>query len=132
MHEPRSVSPRKVPDPATVLHHCRVVSHSDGGRFCDNRASYLKAWHFVGGDMMFKLNDRESVVTAYAESASGPGWGNSPVWVIVRDGSGLLRQECIQPDEQNDQIGWLYAVSQQAHLTMTAAVTKLVLKKKNR
>lgn len=48
--------------------------------------------------MTFKLGKHDKVVTAYAERASGPGWGNSPIWVIIRSNlDGAYRQECIQP-----------------------------------
>src|SRR5438552_91090 len=46
------------------------------------------------------LADDDAIVTAYAESAAGPGWANSPIWVIVRRRDGNLRMECLQPDEQ--------------------------------
>ena len=69
-----------------------------------------------GGVMNLKPGD--SIVTAYAESAAGPGWANSPVWVIVRDGDGKLRQECLQPDEQSRDMALLYRMSAEIHGTM--------------
>ena len=69
-----------------------------------------------------KLADRERIVTAYAQRASGPGWGNAPIWVIVRDANGVLREECLQPDEQSAAMSWLYEVSQAAHVAMCSAV----------
>ena len=62
------------------------------------------------------------IVTAYAEGAAGPGWANSPIWVIVRGLDGSLRQECIQPSEQTRDMVTLYGVSQAAHAGMCAAV----------
>lgn len=68
------------------------------------------------------FKEGDSIITAYAESCSGPGWANSPVWVIVADGNRKLRQECIQPSEQDGFILTLYSVSQSAHISMTKAV----------
>lgn len=62
------------------------------------------------------------IVTAWAESASGPGWANQPVWVLVRERCGKLRIECLQPDEQSRDIHTLYRVSSSAHDAMVAAV----------
>jgi hypothetical protein len=73
-----------------------------------------------------KLQPRETIVTAYAESASGPGWANSPVWVIVRAEDHTLRQECIQPDEQTSEMRILYSVSQAAHIAMTREVRAML------
>lgn len=67
----------------------------------------------------------DHITTAYAESGGGPGWGNAPVWVIVRSADGKLRQECIQPDEQSAEIRSLYGISQAAHYAMVSAVQSL-------
>ena len=64
----------------------------------------------------------ERIVTAYAERANGPGWANSPIWVIVRDRFGNLREECLQPDEQTAEMAVLYRVSEAAHSAMVSAV----------
>jgi len=66
------------------------------------------------------------VVCAFAEKAHGPGWGNQPVWFITRDGNGVLRQECLQPDEQSAEIAALYNICNEAHLALTAAVKKVL------
>jgi len=64
--------------------------------------------------------------SAYAERALGPGWVNSPLWVIVRNGTGELREECLQPDEQNEQMIQLYLISESVHRAMCAAVNKAI------
>lgn len=69
------------------------------------------------------------VLTAYAESASGPGWANWPIWYIVRNDDGTLTEGCLQPQEQTSEMFTLYRVSAAAHEAMTAAVTKLLEKK---
>lgn len=73
--------------------------------------------------MTFKLGKHDKVVTAYAERASGPGWGNSPIWVIIRSNlDGAYRQECIQPADFVPEFIYLYQVSHAAHQAMTRAV----------
>ena len=73
-----------------------------------------------------RLEKNERIVTAYAQRASGPGWSNMPVWVIVRDANGNLREECIQPDEQTAEIAHLFHVSEAAHFAMVAAVERAI------
>ena len=67
----------------------------------------------------------DHIVTAYAESASGPGWANAPVWVVVKDIDGKLRIECLQPNEQSAEIYSLYEISQATHSAMVSAVKSL-------
>jgi hypothetical protein len=71
---------------------------------------------------VLKLKKGEHVITAFAQSASGPGWANSPVVVIVRGLDGAIRQEWIQPREQTREMVTLYPLSQAIHQAMTAAV----------
>ena len=75
------------------------------------------------------ISKTDTIVTAYCCSASGPGWGNSPVWVIVRDREGKMREECIQPEDQTEGMSLLYGVSQAVHLAMTGSVEKWAEKK---
>jgi hypothetical protein len=72
---------------------------------------------------------KETIVCAYAQPASGPGWGNSPLWYIVRDGNGKLTQKCLQPDEQTAEIALLYRISSEVHNAMVYAVEKATAKK---
>ena len=65
----------------------------------------------------------ERIVTAWAESASGPGWANAPVWYLVKTDIGY-DVRCIQPSEQTRDMVLLYRLSQEAHLSMTAAVRR--------
>ena len=74
----------------------------------------------------FTLADGESVVTAYATYVSGPGWLNTPIWVIVRARDGTLREECIQPRDQTNEMCEHFGYSALAHRNMTAAVVAAV------
>lgn len=66
------------------------------------------------------LNKGDRVVTAWAEEASGPGFYNPLVWVLVRDQFGQLREEALQPDEQGDSLKVLHAASAAITRSMTA------------
>lgn len=67
------------------------------------------------------LKKTDYIVTAYADTCGGPGWANKPIWLIVRDQDGKLREECVQPDEQTTEMHILYEVSETAHRAMTFA-----------
>ena len=72
------------------------------------------------------------IVCAFAEPAAGPGWANSPLWYILRDGNGTLTMHCLQPDEQTAEIGLLYRTSAALHGTMVQAVENAIGKKQKR
>lgn len=64
----------------------------------------------------------QTIVTAYAERASGPGWSNTPLWVITRDGNQTLHEHCIQPNQQPEAVLALYRISEATHLAMVSAI----------
>ena len=66
------------------------------------------------------------IIAAWAESAAGPGWANSPVWFLYQHPDRTLEVRCLQPDEQSPEIGILYGISQATHGAMTQAVRKAV------
>ena len=81
--------------------------------------------------MKIPLSRTERIVTAYAEPAAGPGWANTPLWVIIEDGAtGKVRQVCLQPSEQTAEMHTLYGFSSLAHSQMMGAVKRVV--KQNR
>ncbi len=65
----------------------------------------------------------DTIVTAWCEYAGGPGWSNQPLWVIVRDGDGKFRRECLQPEEQSADMLLLYGVAAALHAALVGAVT---------
>lgn len=71
-----------------------------------------------------KLKRGEYIITAFAQSAAGPGWANTPLWVIVKGVGGSIREECIQPDERSADMSTLYTVSETVHNAMTSAVRR--------
>jgi len=72
-----------------------------------------------------KLSKTDRVVTAFAEHAGGPGWGNTPIWIIVQDNKNKYRMECLQRDEQSAALFGLYEISESVHRAMVAAVDKM-------
>ena len=77
----------------------------------------------------FKLEADEYIVTAYARAASGPGWVNYPLWVVVAsNATGKMREACLQPHEQTEEMRMLYAFSALATAKMTAAVERIASK----
>jgi hypothetical protein len=75
--------------------------------------------------MLFQLKDQETIVTVYAEQAKGPGWSNQPLFVIVRDAKGRLREECLQPDEQTAEMKALFNVSATVHDQLVKALNNI-------
>lgn len=68
------------------------------------------------------IDNDEYIVTAYGENAAGPGWSNQPLWVILRNSDGRLRQIAIQPEQQTPEMIALYAISNVVHRQISAAV----------
>jgi hypothetical protein len=68
----------------------------------------------------------KEIVAAWAEPCSGPGWANTPLWYLVRDVSGALRIECLQPDEQTREMLVLYGLCAAAHGALLEQVRRAV------
>jgi len=67
-----------------------------------------------------RLRTGESVVCAFAERAAGPGFANSPIWVVIQSNNGVLRKECLQPNDQSNEMLVLYNISAEVHGLMQA------------
>ena len=74
---------------------------------------------------MTKLAKGETIITAWAEPAAGSGWGNTPVWIIVRDADGKLDERCIQPEDQSLRVSGLYRIASVVHAEFLSAVKTL-------
>jgi hypothetical protein len=73
------------------------------------------------------LQPTERILTAYAQPAKGPGWNNRPLWVIIENRNGEIRQECLQQREFSDSIHVLYDIAAEVHARlMEALATELV------
>lgn len=69
-------------------------------------------------------HEKYRIVTAWAETASGPGWSNRLVYYIWQGEDNALHMECLQPGEQSRDMNTLRGVSQAAHNGMTLAVER--------
>ena len=77
-----------------------------------------------------KLKDGDVVVTAWAERASGPGWSNQLVWVLIRERGGKLREEAFQPCDQSDGMYELFNVCAAATESLTAEVKRALVEER--
>lgn len=67
---------------------------------------------------------RDPIITAWAEYSNGPGWSNSLVWVLRRDGNGKLYMDAIQPPDQSRDMVTLFNVAAASANALTAAVER--------
>lgn len=74
-----------------------------------------------------RLGEGDHIVSAYAQPAAGPGWSNAPLWVVVRDGNGKLREECLQPEEQPRGVLTLYRIASAVHGQLLAEITRVMI-----
>jgi hypothetical protein len=72
------------------------------------------------------LKGHEVVVTAFVHRAAGPGWVNSPVIAIIRDDAGNLREEYIQPDQFDQRIMDMHAISYETHSAMRQMAERIL------
>lgn len=76
-----------------------------------------------------RLLHTEYVETAYAQLASGPGWANSPIWIVITDAAtGKTRKECLQPSEQTPEMLCIYHLCALAHASLMNEVRKITKK----
>lgn len=82
--------------------------------------------------MIDGMKKTDTVVCAYAEPAAGPGWANSPVWVIVRDERHVLREVCLQPQDQSREMRLFYSMSSNVNGMMVKFVEDLRREKRQK
>jgi hypothetical protein len=76
------------------------------------------------------LKKGEYVVAVVPEIAAGPGWANSPTWVIIKDPTdNSYREECIQPEERTIELSILFKAGWILNNQMIAAVPTKVSRK---
>ena len=73
-----------------------------------------------------KLKKFEIVVAAWPENASGPGWSNTLMWVLIQDANGGLRRETLQPNEQSDEMRTLFAPGAACAMALRAAAVAVM------
>lgn len=80
---------------------------------------------------LIRLARGEYILTAYCQPAAGPGWANTPLWVIIGSGGKPTRTECIQPEDQTPAMYHLYGVCATAHAALMGAVSQVVKEAKS-
>ena len=78
------------------------------------------------------MSEQQTVVAAWPEHCVGPGWSNSLIWVLLRDGNGKLSIEAIQPHEQTAEMRMLFGVADAAHGALKQTVVEARKPKSNR
>ena len=74
--------------------------------------------------MAFELSAGEHICSARPEFAYGAGWTNTPIWVIIREPDGTYRKECLQPEEQTEEMRLLFEITAKAQDLMTGLIKK--------
>ncbi len=72
---------------------------------------------------LLRMEPTDRIVCAYAERSSGPGWANSPLIVVIRDGNGKPREEYIQPKDQSKEVILAYGMLASAHNFIMGVLT---------
>lgn len=76
--------------------------------------------------MAFKLADRETIIATHSEHATGPGWSNDWINVLVFNADGQkIREVGLQWFEMNDEMRHLFKVCATADNEMLGAVMRL-------
>jgi len=65
------------------------------------------------------------IVTAWAETATGPGWSNRPIWYLHYS-NGVPVVDAIQPQDQTPEMHRLYDICEAANAALLAEVRKAV------
>lgn len=69
------------------------------------------------------LGPEEKVLAVVPEFCAGPGWANTPVWVYIGNFSDkTFRQECLQPEEQSEEIGTLFSIGVATNAALIRAI----------
>jgi len=69
------------------------------------------------------MTTKPTIIAAWAESAAGPGWSNTPIWHLTKNGDGILEIHALQPEEQSKDMRLLYPISEHCHRAMTQGVS---------
>lgn len=73
------------------------------------------------------LNNGWLIQTAWAQHCKGHGWVNDVIWVLVqRQGTNELRIECVQPEDQTEEMRVLAGISEVCSDSMAQTVIGLM------
>lgn len=72
------------------------------------------------------IRETDEVICVYARPSSGPGWSNTPLWVVLKcELTSQVREECIQPEEQGAELQALYKIAAEVDAELMRLVGKL-------
>ena len=79
---------------------------------------------------IIKLNKHEVIVGIEPKVCSGPGWGNSPLWIHIFDNqTNKYRSDCIQPNERTKEMNILFPILMAANSAMSEALQDIIKQK---
>lgn len=78
-----------------------------------------------------KLSQTDTVIAAVPQFIPLSGWTETPIWVIVQDGNGILRIECLQPKAQTIEMKYLFEVAEASQRILTGVI-ETKFKKQNK
>ena len=79
-----------------------------------------------GGEM--KKSDQ--ILAVRPQSCHGPGWSNWPIWVYIKNREGVIREECIQPDDRTEVMAYLHDPYESMTNTMIAQCYEVLGRKR--
>lgn len=65
------------------------------------------------------------ILAVVPEFCSGPGWANTPVYVYWQDEDGVIKQRCLQPDQQSRELAMLFDIGAVVQAKLKKAVEGL-------
>ncbi len=75
------------------------------------------------------LSEHETIIGAWAETPSGPGWSNRLIWVCIYDGAtGRHRVDALQPKEQSEEILSAFSMHVASSDALRVAVERLAVR----
>lgn len=83
---------------------------------------------------MFTFDPEQDIIlTAYAQTCSGPGWSNSVIVAVIQSrGTPKYRVEYIQPEDQTRDMVVLFAAAAAINKAMIAAVDAALIEDRKR
>ena len=68
------------------------------------------------------LKPGDRVLAVRPEFSIGPGWRNKPMWVYIQSTGGEIREECVQPNEQTENMLLLFDVAEAGQRELIAEI----------
>ena len=69
------------------------------------------------------MTTRPTIIATWAESAAGPGWSNTPIRYLTKDGNGKLGTHVLQPEQQSNDMRAMYTISEHCNQVLIRGVS---------